>query len=290
MHREAILRYMKDRHQQCALEIYNIKTNNRQVLARFDHLIEAPNWARDGKTLIYNSQGLIYRFDIKELASEVIDTDFANLCNNDHVLSFDGKYLAISCNVEEDLKSRIFIVPAEGGIPRRVTTNGPSYLHGWSPDGALLTYCAERNGIYNVYAITAAGEDEKRLTFSRGLDDGPEYDPNGAIIWFCSTQSGLMQIWRMKADGSEQMQVSHAEMNCWFPHVSPDGRQIVYIAYYIGDLKPEEHLPDKRIQIRLMDRFGNHDRVLLELTGGQGTMNVNSWSPDGQSFAFVSYD
>jgi TolB protein len=281
---------MRERRQQCALETFNVITNSRQVMARFDHVIEAPNWTRDAKALIYNGQGLIYRFDIGKLESEVIDTGFANRCNNDHVLSFDGRYLAISCHAGEDMKSRIFILPIEGGTPRRVTANGPSYLHGWSPDGKIMSYCAERNGLYNVYLIEAAGGNEKRLTFNRGLDDGPEYDPDGSMIWFCSTQSGLMQIWRMMPDGSDQRQVSHAGMNCWFPHLSPDGSQIVYIAYHAGDLKPEEHLPDKQIQIRLMDRSGNDDRVLLELIGGQGTMNVNSWSPDGQSFAFVSYD
>jgi Tol biopolymer transport system component len=289
MDRETILKYMKDRKQQCALEILEIATGNRQVLARFEKVIEAPNWTRDGKKLIYNSEGLIYEFDFKTMKSEVIHTDFANLCNNDHVLSPDGKFLAISHFTAEDMKSRIYIVPLEGGTPVCVTKEGPSYLHGWSPEGKHLAYCAEREGNYDIYTITVQGENEKRLTFTPGLDDGPEYDPKGEKIWFNSTRSGLMQLWCMNKDGSEQTQMSNIEMNCWFPHVSPDGSQVAYIAYYVGDLKPEEHLPDKQVQIRLMDISGHKDRVLAEFNGGQGTMNVNSWSPDGKYLAFVSY-
>lgn len=289
MDRETLLNYMNDRKQQCALEIIEVSTGKRQVLSRFERVIEAPNWTKDGNALIYNSEGLMHRFDLKTMKSEVIDTDFANLCNNDHVLSPDGKFFAISHFVAEDLKSRIYILSIEGGSPRCVTNNGPSYLHGWSPDGRYLSYCAEREGNYDIYTIAVDGENEKRLTFTQGLDDGPEYEPSGDKIWFNSTRSGLMQIWCMNHDGSEQIQISNVEMNCWFPHVSPDGSQVAYIAYHVGDLKPEEHLPDKQVQIRLMNTSGAYDHVLVELTGGQGTMNVNSWSPDGQYFAFVSY-
>lgn len=290
MDRETILKYMNNRKQQCALEIIEVNTGKRKVLARFERAIEAPNWTKDGKALIYNSEGLIHRFDLNTGNSEVIDTGFANLCNNDHVLSPDGKYAAISHFTAEDMQSRIYLVPIEGGSPRCVTEEGPSYLHGWSPEGRYLSYCAERgDGNYDIYTITVDGKEENRLTTDSGLDDGPEFDPSGNKIWFNSTRSGLMQIWCMNTDGSEQHQISKVEMNCWFPHVSPDGSQVAYIAYHVGDLKPEEHLPDKQVQIRLMDRSGQNDRVLAELMGGQGTMNVNSWSPDGQYFAFVSY-
>ncbi|MBC7958686.1 MAG: TolB family protein [Vallitaleaceae bacterium] len=289
MDRETLLNYMNNRKQQCALEIYEISSGKRQVLASFNRVVEAPNWTKDGKTLIYNSEGLIYRFDLKTKTSEIINTDFADLCNNDHVLSSNEKFLAISHSELEDLKSRIYIVPIEGGTPKRITKLGPSYLHGWSPDGKHLAYCAERDGNYDVYTISVDGENETRLTFTHGLDDGPEYDPKGEKIWFNSTRSGLMQVWSMNTDGSEQTQISQVEMNCWFPHVSPDGSQVVYLAYHVGDLKPEEHLPDKRVQIRLMDSTGENDRLLFDLSGGQGTINVNSWSPDGKYFAFVSY-
>jgi Tol biopolymer transport system component len=288
MDREKLLEYMNKRKQQCALEIIEVNTEKRQKLANFDFVIEAPDWTKDGTALIYNSAGLIYRFDLKTGKSEVIDTNFANLCNNDHVLSCDGKFLAFS-HFGEDMKSRIYIVPITGGIPKCVTRNGPSYLHGWSPDGKYLSYCAERQGNYDVYTITTEGENETRLTNTQGINDGPEYEPSGNKIWFNSTRSGLMQIWCMHTNGDKQIQVSNVKMNCWFPHVSPDGGRVAYIAYHPGDLKPEEHLPDKLVQIRLMDTTGENDHVLAEFMGGQGTMNVNSWSPDGKYIAFISY-
>lgn len=294
MYRDEFIKYMNNRKQSSALEILNIKSGKRTVLESFNYVIEAPNWTKDGKALIYNCDGLIYGFDLEKKVSKVIDTGFATLCNNDHVLSADGTELAISHMDGEVPVSKIYILPIEGGTPRCITENGPSYLHGWSPDGEELAYCAERNGAYDIYTISVKGGIEKRLTFTKGLDDGPEYNPAGERIWFNSTRSGLMQIWSMNRDGSDQKQMTNIQMNCWFPHVSPCGRQVVYLTYRVDELKPEEHLPDKNVQLRIMDyntinNTCENDRVLAEFSGGQGTINVNSWSPDGEYIAFVSY-
>lgn len=291
MERDELIKLMNNRKQESTLEMMEVGSGMRSVLATFNNVIEAPNWTRDGKALIYNSDGLIYRFDLETHKVTLIDTGYADLCNNDHVLSPDGTELAVSHFERETMASKIYILPVEGGKPKRITAHGPSYLHGWSPDGEELAYCAERNGVYDIYTIPVKDEGgtEKRLTFTQGLDDGPEYDPKGEKIWFNSTRSGLMQVWTMNRDGSDPTQMTHIEMNCWFPHVSPDGRQVVYLAYRTDELKPEEHLPDKHVQLRLMDTDGQNDRVLAEFDGGQGTINVNSWSPDSRLIAFVSY-
>ena len=221
---------------------------------------------------------------------ELINTGFAQNCNNDHVLSTDGQQIAISHGTKEDYKSRIYTLPITGGTPRLITPMAPSYLHGWSPDGKELAYCAERNGNYDVYTIPAEGGEETRLTTAEGLDDGPEYSPCGQYIWFNSVRTGLMQVWRMKADGSEQTQMTFDETrNSWFPHISPDGKSVVFITYYKGDLEPGEHLANKNVELRLMPANGGEPKTLLKLFGGQGTINVNSWAPDSKRIAFVSY-
>jgi len=272
------------------LEIFDLETDTRTVVAEFPYLIEAPNWSIDGDSLIFNSGGRIYRFDLNTKCCTQIDTGYVVNCNNDHVLSADGKSIAVSHGTAEDHKSRIYTLPVEGGVPRLITPLGPSYLHGWSPDGTTLAYCAERSGEYDVYVIPAEGGVEKRLTDAPGLNDGPEYDPTGEYIWFNSVRTGLMQIWRMKADGSGQTQMTFdPDWNSWFAHVSPDGEKVVMLAYRKGDLLPHEHLPHKQVELRLMNVDGTNLRTLTSLFGGQGTINVNSWSPDSRRFAFVSY-
>ncbi|TJY41151.1 transporter [Cohnella pontilimi] len=271
------------------LETVDIRTGERKTLAQFDHLIEAPNWTRDGKRLIYNSRGLLYFFEIDNRKSTVIDTGSATQCNNDHVLSPHHTQIAISHQSREDGRSRIYILPMEGGEPVLVTPRGPSYLHGWSPDGSTLAYCAERNGQYDIYTIPVEGGAEKQLTDLPGLDDGPEYSPDGKYIWFNSVRTGLMQIWRMKADGSEPTRMTFEESNNWFPHVSPDGQHVAYLAYGKDDVAPGDHPANRNVEIRLMPSEGGESRTLVKLFGGQGTINVNSWSPDSTQFAFVSY-
>ena len=273
------------------LEIMDAATGQRTVVKEFPNLIEAPNWSVDGKWLIYNSGGKIYKLS-PTLPGEPIEinTGYATRCNNDHVLSADGKSLAISHGTKEDGKSRIYTLPLEGGTPRLITPIAPSYLHGWSPDLKYLAYCADRNGNYDVYIIPSEGGEEIRLTTADGLDDGPEYSPCGQYIWFNSVRTGLMQVWRMKADGSEQTQMTYDETrNSWFPHISPDGKLVVYIAYKKGDVEPGNHPANKNVELLIMPAEGGEPKVLAKLFGGQGTINVNSWSPDSKRFAFVSY-
>jgi len=272
------------------LEIYNVETDERTVVAEMDYLIEAPNWTPDGRELVYNSNGRMFRFDLETKKITPIETGFADNCNNDHVVSADGMGLAVSHGTKEDGKSRIYTLPFAGGVPRLITPMAPSYLHGWSPDGKTLAYCAERNGEFDIYTIPVEGGVETRLTDAPGLNDGAEYDSKGEYIWFNSVRTGLVQAWRMKADGSEQKQMTFDEnWNTWFPHISPDRTKVAMICYRKGDVEPGEHVPHKHVEIRLMNADGSNVRTLVKLFGGQGTINVNSWSPDSKCFAFVSY-
>lgn len=272
------------------LEILDTQTGHRKVIYATTGHIEAPNWSRDGKFLIYNSGGKLYKFDLKKAEPELINTGTAINNNNDHGISFDGKMLAISNHVQENEKnsSIIFTLPIEGGKPFRVTEKGPSYWHGWSPDGKYLVYCAERNGDYDVYQIPAKGGKEKQLTAAKGLDDGPEYSPDGKFIYFNSTRSGTMQIWRMKPDGTNQQQITFDEYHDWFAHPSPDGKQLIYISYP-PEVPATSHPHNQRVMLRMQATDETEVKVLAHIYGGQGTFNVPSWSPDSKKVAFVSY-
>ncbi len=286
---QTIRRFLAERDSISRLETVDADTGVRSVLKEFDHVIEAPNWTRDGRYLVYNSRGCMFTYEVATGSVKQIETGFAVDCNNDHVLSPDNTQIAVSHFTYEDAISRIYTLPFQGGDPVLVTENGPSYLHGWSPDGKCLAYCAERNGQYDIYTISVAGGPETQLTNTPGLDDGPEYSPTGQHIWFNSVRSGLMQVWRMQADGSSPVHMVKEDANCWFPHVSPDGEWVAYIAYGKDDVAPGDHPANKHVEIRLVPSAGGMSRTIVELFGGQGTMNVNSWSPDSRMLAFVSY-
>jgi Tol biopolymer transport system component len=217
-----------------------------------------------------------------------IDTGIINRINNDHLVSPDGAMVGFSDSSQPPRQSLIYLVPITGGTPKKMTEQAPSYLHGWSPDGKTLAFCGARNGNFDVYTIPAAGGEETRLTTAEGLDDGPEYSPDGKYIYFNSVRSGSMQVWRMKADGSEQEQLTDDEYNNWFPHVSPDGQRIVFISFD-KEVPAGQHPPDKEVVLRIMTLNNKRITVLTKLFGGQGTINVNSWSPDSRRLAFVSY-
>jgi TolB protein len=269
------------------LETITVASTDRRVAYVAPTHFEAPNWSRDGGFLIFNSEGKIHRLAMNGTEPATISTDPQNRCNNDHGISPDGQSLAISDSSGRSQKSSIFIVPIGGGVPRQVTQYSPSYWHGWSPDGKTLAYAGQREGEFDIYTIPVGGGQETRLTTAKGLDDGPEYSPDGEYIYFNSERTGQMQIWRMKADGSEQEQVLSDETNDWFPHISPDGRWMVFLSY---DKSVSGHPGEKDVVLNLMAIDDKKVHVLAKLFGGQGTINVPSWSPDSKKLAFVSYE
>ena len=268
------------------LETQAIASTDRRVVHVVAGRIEAPNWLRDGSSLIYNAGGRIVRIPVAGGEPKVIDTGFAVKCNNDHGVSPDGKTLVISDQAKPPGRSLIYTLPIAGGEPKLITPTGPSYWHGWSPDGKTLAFCAERSGKFDIYAIPADGGTETRLTTAEGLDDGPEYAPDGKLIYFNSDRAGTMQIWRMKSDGTDQEQVTSDAFNNWFPHPSPDGKKLVFLSFEKG---VTGHPENKDVTLRMMDLDTKKIAILGKFFGGQGTVNVPCWSPDGRRIAFVTY-
>jgi TolB protein len=276
------------------LEILDIESGKAAAICQSSQPFEAPNWTRDSSALIYNISGRgegwgrLARFDLVARKSVLIDTGLANRNNNDHVLSFDGKMLGISDqSASHGGQSRIFTLRVEGGTPKQITSLTPSYLHGWSPDGKFLVYTGGRKGKFDIYKISVDGGEEVRLTNSDGLNDGPEYTPDGKFIYFNSSRTGSMQLWRMHPNGDHQEQVTDEEFNNWFPHISPDGKWIAFISFS-KDVSPTDHPYYKQVYLRMMPMEGGAPKVIAYVYGGQGTMNVPSWSPDSKRLAFVS--
>jgi TolB protein len=274
------------------LEVLDIETGIRNVLYESKHSIQAPNWTVDGKRLIYNSNGYLYNYELESGRITLLNTGFATNNNNDHVISFDGTYIAISHHVPEDNnQSTIFILPIGGSDhPKQVTRTGAghAYLHGISPDNRSVIFTGYRNGKYDIYAAEVNTMQETQLTDTPGLDDGSEYSPDGRYIYFNSDRTGAMQIWRMNADGSNPVQLTFDEsFNDWFPHISPDGKWILFLSYG-PDVDPASHPFYKQVTLRLMPAEGGEPRIVAYLYGGQGTINVPSWSPDSRKVAFVS--
>ncbi|RIV26765.1 transporter [Fibrisoma montanum] len=284
------------------LETYDLATGKRRTIRTDSARFEAPNWTHDGKYLLINEGGRMYQVAVADGHREQLDIGPLAQCNNDHGLTPDGRTLIISNNTKGATRSPslIYTVPLKVGTgstqtPQLITPTGPSYWHGVSPDGKTLAFVGERTGPdgksdFDIYTIPITGGQEARMTNSPGLDDGPEYSPDGQYIYFNSMRTGRMQLWRMRADGSQPEQITNDAYANWFPHVSPDGRWIVFISYFQD--QGSAHPADKDVMLRLIDLKAGKNGPIRELArfrGGQGTINVPSWSPDSKSFAFVSY-
>lgn len=283
------------------LETVQVASTDRRVAYTAPAHFEAPNWTRDGKDLIFNQDGTLHRFLLdpapypslslaQALAAQptAIPSAPQHQANNDHGLSPDGTQLAISDGTLGS--SHIYVLPTTGGTPRLVelqpTPDGPSYWHGWSPDGQTLAFTGQRQGDFDIYTVPVAGGQETRLTTAKGLDDGPDYSPDGHWIYFNSERTGHMQLWRMHPDGTAQQQVLTDADNDWFPHPSPDGKYLAYLAY---NPNVTGHPGGQLVEVRLLSLADHKVTTLATLYGGQGTLNVNSWSPDSTRVAFVSY-
>ncbi len=280
------------------ISIYNLKDKSVEVIYTADDRFEAPNWSRDGKFLLVNSNGnlLTLPVGVKGAEPKKIDLGSISGCNNDHGISPDGRLIAFSVRASAGA-SQVYVANADGSNARLMTPKAPSYYHGWSPDGKWLAYTAQRDGEFDTYRMLASGGEEQRLTTAKGLDDGADYSPDGKWIYVNSDRTGNFDIWRFPADGSgpgdkKAQQVTNDEYEDWFPHPSPDGKWMVFVSFEKGT---KGHPANKNVMLRMMPMPGAKLKpakitVLTKLFGGQGTINVNSWSPDSQRFAFVSYE
>jgi Tol biopolymer transport system component len=268
-----------------SVEIYNVRTGRAHEVWQTEKLVEAPNFSPDGSYLLLNGDGLLYRLPLDGGEMVRVDTGFAVNCNNDHGISPDGTKIVISDKTEFG-KSAIYTLPIEGGTPRLVTQNLPSYWHGWSPDGRQLAYCGIRDDVFDIYTISVDGGAETRLTHGEGRNDGPDYSADGQWIYFNSSRTGLMQIWRIHPDGTGLEQVTSDNQGNWFAHPSPSNDKVLILSY---DPSVFDHPRDLDVRLRLMDMDGGNLKTLFELFGGQGTINVPCWSPDGEEFAYVRY-
>ena len=270
------------------MEVMDVETGRSKIIYQSPRSFQAPNYMPGGNSLLYNSDGLIYTLDLATTKTAVLNTGAVKRNNNDHVISFDGKMLGLSSSSTDDNASKVYTVPLTGGEPKRITATGPSYLHGWSPDGKFLSFVGQRNNDFDIYKIASDGSGKEiQLTTAKGLDDGCEYSRDGKYIYFNSTRSGSMQLWRMHPDGSNQEQLTNDEFNNWFPHISPDSKWIAFISFG-KDVSPTDHPFYKHVYIRLMPADGGNIKVLAAVYGGQGTMNTPNWSPDSKHLAFVS--
>ena len=271
-----------------SVTVYTIANAAKTVVFSAEGFYQAPNWSPDGKYLLLNTPGKLWRLWLDGGKIEPVDTAAVKGINNDHGISKDGKWLAVSAGN---------ILPSGGGAPRQVTDQTPSYYHGWSPDGRWLAYCARRDGNFDIYRIGVSGGAEQRLTSHAGYDDGPDYSPDGKWIYFNSNRSGSWDIWRMPAEGAGSgdgaaERITSDDYEDWFPHPSPNGKRIVFISFEKGI---PDHPANKNVVLRMMDlpfQKGKAPKIreIVKLFGGQGTINVNSWSPDSTQFAYVSYE
>ncbi|MEP7107125.1 MAG: hypothetical protein ABI760_04070 [Ferruginibacter sp.] len=275
------------------LEILDVADGSRKVIRESPGRFEAPNWMPDGKKLLLNEGGSLYTIPITGGTPQKLSTGAVARNNNDHMISFDGKMLGISSH-RDGLPgggSTVYTLPLTGGDPRLITEETPSYLHGWNPNGKEVAIVAQRKGskIYNLYKVSLKDGQETALTANKsGHVDGPEYSPDGKFIYYNANSSGTMQIWRMKPDGSGKEQLTFDEYHNWFPHISPDGNQMVFISFP-PDIDPDDHPSYKEVMLRVMKLTEpGAPRVVAYLNGGQGTLNAPSWSPDSKRLAFVS--
>lgn len=273
-----------------SLYVYDLQKGKSTLILEEKRHFEAPNWSRDGSFLLINAYGKLEKVSPTGEKLGVLNTGKVQQANNDHGFSFDGSTLYIS-SAKPEIKehtSFIFKVAAEGGEPVQITPLSTSYWHGVSPDNKKIVYCAARNGNYDVYQMDANGGEEVRLTTHEGLDDGPEYSPDGKYIYINSFRTGKMQIWRMKSDGSDPEQMTFDDYSNWFAHIAPNNK-VATIISYLED-QQQSHPFGRQVKLRLLDLKTKKLRDLTEpFYGGQGTINVPSWSPDGKQFAYVRY-
>ena len=283
----------------CQIWIHDRESNKERLLLETrDLLLAAPNWTLQGDALILNGEGQLWRIELENPVLVPINIKGLPPANNDHVLDPGGQHIFIS--TYDDWQ--IYRAPLTGGRAVQITgKSGPpglrNFLHGVSPDGKGLTYVGVRTEQHGdevkhvsaeICLIEVTGQNFKQVTNAGVPADGPEYSPDGKWIYFNTEAfSGHAQIARMRPDGSELTRLTFSRTADWFPHLSPNGKSAVFLAYPEGVVG---HPADKWVDLKVVHGGDwKNAQTVVRIFGGQGTINVNSWSPDSRRFAYVSY-
>lgn len=255
-----------------------------------DLLIEAANWSLDGRTLYVNGNGVLWAVDIAAPSLREIRFDELPEINNDHVLSPDGTSIYLSA-----ADGHIYRGALSGGTVERVTADDGHwhFLHGIRPDGDELAWVqlADFSEPGRLALGPSGGGESRILDTGTGHIDGPEWSPDGTWIYFntegFTSELGHAQLARIDPHSGQTEWLLKSDSVDWFPHLSPDGRYACYVSFPAGTLG---HPADVEVEVNVVP-IGEWEAPLrrYELFGGQGTLNVNSWSPHSDRFAFVAY-
>ena len=278
--------------QSARVHVHDIVTGEDVVVHESNQvLLEAPNWSVDGERLLLNGDGLLWSLALETGAQPepIPYSDLAEL-NNDHVLDPGGELVYLSA-----MDGHIYRASLTGGAAEKVTPDDGMwhFLHGVSPDGQRLAYVQistfDQPGLLVV--MPSNGGDTTVIDTGAGHIDGPEWSPDGEWIYLNSehwaTRPGHAQIARIRDVDGQLERLVESDTVDWFPHISPDGQKAVYIEFPPGT---EGHPANLQVSLVVVDTVDwKTPRARIPLPGGQGTINVNSWSPDSTRFAYVSY-
>ena len=278
--------------QRCEVWVASVSGEQELVYSTRNILLEAPNWTLDGRALILNGDGGLWRLDLASGAIAEVPLDGVPELNNDHVLDPDGIGVFLSGD-----DGHIYRAPLAGGSATRITDHDGSrhFLHGVSPDGRRLAYVDIEGGDFSkpgrLRTIPAAGGASHDVEVGPGHCDGPEYSPGGDWLYLntesFSSVPGHAQLARIRPDGSGFERLLDSSTVDWFPHLSPDGRLASYIRFPAGTQGHPANLPIDVVLVSTSDWTA--PLHTWPVFGGQGTLNVNSWSPDSERFAYVAY-
>lgn len=294
--------------------VYNVQTKTTKSIFTADGQWHSPNWTIDGRFIIADMNGDIYRIPVDGDTAgpaELITMSQKMSATNDRALSYDGKLIAMTGIVGSiptptggrslsaaDLRNiaKLFVMNMDGSDAHQVQTG---WLHGWTPDGKRLLYVTNRKQDFDIFSGDVNGGGEKQLTTNNAQDDGPESSADGKWIYFCSNRSGKWDAWRMPMDGAGPddklaERITFGDTQDWFPHVSNDGKWLYTISYPMDH--PDHQFVGAGVKIKLLRlengiaAKGASLETVSTFFGGQGSGNTTGWAPDSSKFAWTVYE
>jgi tol-pal system beta propeller repeat protein TolB len=191
-----------------------------------------PSMSPDGKSVVYaqfREPNIyeIYEMDIATGNAVQLTDRLGNL--NGPEISPDGS--SIVFKLSSGNSNQLWLMDRDGKNPHPIP-NASGWDPTWSPDGTLILFASDMQGLIQLYTIRLDGSELQKISDLPAIRGRSDWSSDGKFIVTYSGDAWGRDVYMMNPDGSNTHVLTPPNGNAQGPSISPDAQWVAFTAYY----------------------------------------------------------